>query len=124
MKKVVLGILGMAVVLSICAMTAFAAAPGRGPNFVDADGDGICDNCGVPHRRGMGAGCGRNFVDADGDGVCDNCGIVHQRGMGAGAGKYFVDADGDGICDNYGTRQGQGQGAGCGRGCRSGRSSL
>ena len=34
--------------------------------FVDADGDGVCDN------RGDGACAG--FVDADGDGVCDNRG--------------------------------------------------
>jgi len=39
-----------------------SGAGGTGTGFVDADGDGICDNCG----NGMG------FVDADGDGVCDN----------------------------------------------------
>jgi hypothetical protein len=33
---------------------------------VDADGDGICDNC-----------TGTNFVDADGDGVCDNTGTLN-----------------------------------------------
>lgn len=54
---------------------------GTAAQYVDTDGDGVCDNRGV------------NFVDADGDGVCDN------RGTGAG----FVDTDGDGVCDKYGT---------------------
>ena len=46
--------------------------------FMDADGDGVCDN-----RI-------KNFIDADGDGVCDNCG------------NHFTDTNGDGICDNNG----------------------
>lgn len=46
----------------------------NGTGFVDADGDGICDNC-------TGTGKGNNqctnpnctgFVDTNGDGVCDN----------------------------------------------------
>lgn len=48
--------------------------------FVDEDGDGICDNC--------------DGVDCDGDGICDNdC-------DGDGVCDQFVDEDGDGICDN------------------------
>ena len=39
-----------------------------GDNFVDADGDGVCDN------MGSGTGTGTNYADADGDGVCDNMG--------------------------------------------------
>ncbi|WP_129631054.1 hypothetical protein [Candidatus Oscillochloris fontis] len=39
-----------------------------GDNFVDADGDGVCDN------TGSGTGTGTNYTDADGDGVCDNMG--------------------------------------------------
>ncbi len=35
--------------------------------FVDADGNGMCDNRG----SGAASNCG-NFVDADGDGACDN----------------------------------------------------
>ena len=42
---------------------------GTASNFVDADGDGVCDDC-------LGTGVG--FVDADGDGVCDNIGIDGQ----------------------------------------------
>ena len=48
--------------------------------FVDEDGDGICDNC--------------DCVDCDGDGICDSiC-------DGDGICDQFVDEDGDGICDN------------------------
>jgi len=69
-------------------------------NFVDNDGDGVCDyqgNAGRGHmgakgKRGNGGHGNRacRFVDADGDGICDFAGT---RGRG------FVDEDGDGICD-------------------------
>jgi|JI10StandDraft_1071094.scaffolds.fasta_scaffold615123_2 hypothetical protein len=76
-----------------------------GANFVDADGDGVCDNAGAgvgamngqrsamrgqgmrgTGLQGTGVGNGTNgtFVDANGDGQCDT----------------FVDADGDGVNDN------------------------
>lgn len=60
-------------------------AMGQCVGFVDANGDGICDNRGT---NGQGAG----YVDADGDGVCDNRaaggGMMRgqERGMGRGAG--------------------------------------
>ena len=91
MKKVRTGILAAALLLTIGVTGAFAAGPGWGRHTgwnsscpaagascrYDADGDGICDNCGV----------GANYVDADGDGVCDHfdgsrCGL--GRGMGRG----------------------------------------
>ena len=83
-------------------------------NFVDANGDGVCDNCaagGGQAPRGPRAGnSGANFVDADGDGLCDNCGGGMQGHNGArNGGGNFVDADGDGVCDNCG--QGMGNGA-------------
>jgi len=53
---------------------------GQGPQFVDEDGDGVCDN----------------FVDEDGDGICDH------DGTGQGQGSGFVDEDGDGVCDHAG----------------------
>jgi hypothetical protein len=69
---------------------------GAGTGFVDANGDGICDNCGTGFVDADGDGicdnCGTAFVDADGDGICDNC-----------TGTGYVDANGDGICDNYGS---------------------
>ncbi len=74
----------------------------RGPRFVDANGDGICDNAAV---NGKGLGNKTGFVDADGDGVCDNKGTGQglKRGKGLkGSGANFIDRDGDGICDNKG----------------------
>lgn len=99
MKKTLLGILGAAVLLSMCVATAFAAGPGCGRQFVDADGDGVCDNAG--------AMCG--YVDEDGDGVCDLCG-AGRGGCPAGAGTAFVDEDG--VCDNLGSGRGRGAGRG------------
>lgn len=86
-----------------------AAGRGSSTNFVDENGDGICDL-----YQGGGKGFGRqtgnkgqnglhNFVDADGDGVCDNAGNTGNRGTGRGSRINFVDNDGDGICDNAGT---------------------
>lgn len=89
------------------AATAAVSRPNCGTcgNYVDADGDGVCDNRGS--GQGAGQGQGANYVDADGDGVCDNRG-----GAGQGQGANYVDADGDGFCDNRGTGHGQGHGGG------------
>ena len=137
MKKILTGILTTAIVLSIGTTSALAAGSGRGhcgngnsgsgrsisgnyaesvcQYYVNADGDGICDNCGTS-CTGTGSGHRYHYVDADGDGVCDNAGT----GNGSGNRYNYVDADGDGICDNAGTgaRQGCGQGNGARRGCR------
>lgn len=94
MKKVILGAVTAAVILSLGVTTALAAGPGCGRCFADG---GECV-----------------YADTDGDGVCDNCGTYHRCGT-AGGGN-FVDADGDGICDNYGSGQGCGRGGHCGRG--------
>lgn len=64
-------------------------------NFVDADGDGVCDNIGTQSKSQ-----GVNFVDADGDGVCDNEGTCTSNGERKQL--NFVDANSDGICDNTG----------------------
>lgn len=103
MRKILSFVLVLAMMLSLLALSAYAA-PGAGrrnraaakctacTEFIDEDGDGSCDNCG--------------FIDEDGDGVCDNCG--------------FIDEDGDGICDNClngGVRPHDGRGRGAGRGC-------
>lgn len=121
MRKMMAGMAVMAVAFIMSSATALAVEVAELPNsnsveadisaacaycgvscsFVDADGDGICDNY-AAQLCGTGAG----FVDADGDGICDNYG-TYGCGMGAG----YVDADGDGVCDNYGTY-------GCGRGGR------
>lgn len=97
-----------------------------GQNFVDEDGDGVCDTCGsVPgtsmgnqHGSGM---MGSNFVDADGNGVCDTCGNMPGTGMGnqqgnGAMGSNFVDEDGDGVCDTCGSVPGTGMGSQSGSG--------
>ena len=80
-----------------------------GRAFVDADGDGVCDDCGFE------AGACRGYVDENADGICDN------YADGAGCGRGYVDADGDGVCDRSGSGAcGQGgngsQGFGAGQG--------
>jgi hypothetical protein len=61
-------------------------AANSGANFVDKNGDGICDNAGLRGAgNGRGNGCrfqakasgnasvkGPNYVDKNGDGICDN----------------------------------------------------
>lgn len=52
----------------------------RALNFIDENGNGICDRFEQMQRIGPGAnGRGRNFVDEDGDGICDHRGV---NGMG------------------------------------------
>lgn len=106
MKKVWVGILAAAMAVSVGTTSALAAGPGAGRHFVDADGDGVCDN--------FGAGC--SYVDADGDGICDSCGAYHRNPpAGNRRGGNFVDNDGDGICDNYPAGRGRGRATGfCG----------
>lgn len=63
--------------------TASVCAGVCGAQYVDTDGDGVCDN------RAAGNG-GAQYVDADGDGVCDNranrmaCGAIGGHGSGFG----------------------------------------
>lgn len=83
MRKAFLGVMAAAVILSLGSTSAFAAGPGGGRCFVDADGDRICDNAG-----------GRcAYVDADGDGICDNC----QPGQGRGCGRGGQGGHGNGF---------------------------
>lgn len=81
MKKIRIAAVAAAVVLALGVTTAFAAG-GRhhmanySRYYVDANGDGICDNRGA---------C---YVDADGDGVCDNYGTGLGCRSGAGHGHH------------------------------------
>ena len=57
------------------------SADGSWVHCADADGDGVCDTCGVTLPLGIG------FVDEDGDGICDNyasgaCGGGYCGGAG------------------------------------------
>ena len=137
-------VIGIAVVLAltlalVVATAAFAQGPAgsrdgvrdlanSGAGFVDADGDGVCDNAGQAKQHAWGFvdedgdGVNDRFVDADGDGVCDNVGqsmgygraakgdsagqgtgMMRRGGAGQSGkgmrGANFVDADGNGICD-------------------------
>ena len=47
-------------------------------NWVDEDGNGICDNAGTCQNE--------RRVDADGDGVCDNAGTCQHHGCQDGTG--------------------------------------
>ena len=92
------GILIVALVALSIGVAAAQYGQGSGAQYVDDDGDGICDNIGI---------C-TGFVDEDGDGACDNLGDC-GRGRGGcggcgcgGSGMNFVDEDGDGVCDNIG----------------------
>jgi len=86
----------------------------RNRNFVDANNDSICDN--FTARRGNRQG--RNFVDTNNDGVCDNFVL---KGSGR-QGRNFVDANNDGVCDNFANRgSGKGLGRGNGHCCGKGR---
>ena len=51
-----------------------ATVPATG--FVDADGDGVCDNCGNAQGTNPDA---PNYIDENKDGVCDHFGTDEQR---------------------------------------------
>ena len=75
----------------------------------------------APSVSPYGAGQGIYFVDADGDGVCDNTGLYlgQQTGVGSqigaagqGGNGSCLDADGDGGCDYLHTQPKPGDGTG------------
>lgn len=81
---------------TICGITQTACS------YVDADGDGICDNYGPQTGGGYGNGSaasGSNFTDADGDGICDNFGSQAGGGYGNGSGGGY--GNGYGGCNRY-----------------------
>lgn len=107
MKRILLGVLAAGIVLSIGATTVFASGMHNGQgnafclsgvcqtsscsNYVDADGDGLCDNCDGSHGACPTGSC-TNYVDADGDGLCDNHSANHDgcgnRAAWSGAGHH------------------------------------
>ena len=97
--------------------------PGQCVNFVDENGDGVCDNAG--QQAGPRDGTGNQY----GAGQRQGGMRMGQRQAGNGAGQggngAFVDADGDGVCDNLGQnvppRDGTGRQNGAAQGQRSGR---
>ena len=87
----------------------------QGVNWVDADGDGICDNVGTQNQTskqykkmykgsnaGMGTGTGNGYGFGDGSALRPQDGTGFGRKAGAG--------DGTGTCDGTGTgRKGSGR---------------
>lgn len=61
MKKMITAILTAALVLSIGAISTFAAAPGQNANYTDADNDGVCDNYAAKVCPQNGAGWKNRF---------------------------------------------------------------
>lgn len=76
-------------------------------NFVDADGDGICDlaGTGTANSYGNASNYGNGVADGTGSGMVGRSGMGSQGANRAAGGSYFqsqfIDADGDGVCDNY-----------------------
>jgi hypothetical protein len=65
----------------------------KGPNFVDKNKNGICDNYeqGTRPARGQGKNSqGAKFVDKNKDGVCDNYQSGNRQGRGKGQGRTAV----------------------------------
>lgn len=93
MKKVFLGILAAAILVSAGATASLAASVGGGRRFVDVDDNGVCDY----------ADSGCAYADADGDGVCDYHVSGQSRGRSHGWGH------------GHGHRQGRGFHSGCSR---------
>ena len=91
-------------------------AAGSCVNFVDANGDGTCDNAGqqLGPRNGTGRQMGRGGQQV----------AARGTGLGQNANEAFVDDNGDGVCDNLGTnvplRDGTGNQNTAGNGHRGG----
>jgi hypothetical protein len=106
-------ILGLGALLVTAVMAAAQGRPAAAPktggqttvcaNFVDANGDGVCDNFQSGGRgangQGRGMGCGRGKGNGTHVGPQDGTGV----GAPAGAGK------GTGVCDGTGPK-GKGRG--------------
>ena len=81
MKKLLAGTLIAASVLCIGG-TGVLAAPGRGQNFIDSDGNGICDNYGTGNAGSGNTGAG----NTPGNAGTGNC-VGRQEGTGRHAGN-------------------------------------
>ena len=61
MKKTFVSLAALTLALSVCASGAMAGGMGRGANFVDADGDGVCDHYAAGARPQDGTGRANGF---------------------------------------------------------------
>jgi hypothetical protein len=111
-RALILG-LGALLVTAIVAVTQGkpAAAPKAtgqatvGANFVDADGDGICDNFQNGARGANGQGQGKGYGRGKGNGTH----VGPQDGTGFGAQAAAGKGTGSGVCDGTGPK-GKGRG--------------
>lgn len=107
MKRIINISFAIVFVMALVLLTSNAAsaqvktAGQRGALFVDANGDGICDNVGTRAGQGMNKTTGGR---GQGTGVCTGAGA--GMGTGAGTGK------GTGVCTGLGTGTGTGTGTG------------
>lgn len=71
-KAIVIALIAAVAIPSLASASRFRGVnAGSGTYLIDTDGDGIGDSRPVP-GTGMGAGAAAgNFIDANGDGVCD-----------------------------------------------------
>ncbi|MCD6307874.1 MAG: hypothetical protein J7M24_02625 [Candidatus Latescibacteria bacterium] len=119
----------IALVAALAAFTGFSALSvyadddietpnqARAHQFVDEDGDGVCDNhvAGEYGRKGLGNGA--NFVDEDGDGICDFAGTGRGQRLRDGSGNPDCNGNCDGAAKvRKGARKGGGRGGRGGRG--------
>lgn len=116
-RKVSIALALMLVLCMICSLFAFVGCDDECTQHVDADGDGLCDNCGAEMPKEP---C-TEHVDANNDGKCDVCGAdmpndpeptpdpdEHEHVDANDDGKCDVcdlclnhrDTNGDGKCDN------------------------
>lgn len=76
-------------------------AANRGPNYVDANNDGVCDNFeNNTNRRGDGKGLRDGSGRRNGKGQGMRHGKRDGTGPHAGNGPNFVDANNNGVCDH------------------------
>jgi hypothetical protein len=77
----------------------------RGAQFIDQNGDGVCDNFGTKSGQKMGNGNkGKGFGPGDGTGNKGKC-----PKDGTGYGSKSVSGTGTGICDGTGPKGNQGK---------------
>lgn len=107
MKRILMMTLAVVAIASLASAQTPAASPvpgakaagtAVGPNYVDANGDGICDNY-QAGGRGQGAGQGRGYGPGNGAG---------NQGMGPRDGSGYGPGSGTGACDGTGPK-GQGR---------------
>ena len=117
MKRILVMSAGLVVLVATMAAAQTPTAPGpqspavKGANFVDADGDGICDRfeAGTPGAQARGQGKAQGPRDGTGRQVRRGGGNAPGAGQGMGPGPGA--GPGTGTCDGTGPK-GRGRGVG------------